>query len=148
VSPVRWYDANKVTPVFPFGHGLSYTSFAYEALSVRAVAHGADPKEIVAQVELTVTNSGKRDGSEVVQLYLSFPSSAPAAHGEPPKQLKAFVKVPVSVGDTVKVGFPLIQRDISTWDSEKHAWAPVKGEFGVLIGASAADIRLSPTIHL
>ena len=141
----RWYDANQVTPVFPFGHGLSYTSFQYADLSVHSVAHGSDPKELVANVQLTVTNTGKRDGSEVVQLYLSFPRSA---HGEPPKQLKAFVKVPVSVADTVKIGFPLIQRDISTWDSELHAWAPAKGEFGILVGSSSADIKLSASITL
>ena len=144
----RWYDANQVTPVFPFGHGLSYTTFSYGTV---AVAHipvhkdNTDIKAAVAEVTLSVTNSGQRDGAEVVQLYLAFPASAV---GEPPKQLKAFTKVAVPVGQTVQVKFTLTQRDISTWDSHVHAWVPARGEFGIMVGASAADIRTSTTILL
>jgi beta-glucosidase len=99
----------------------------------------------VAEVVVKITNTGKRDGDEVLQLYLAFPRSAV---GEPPKQLKAFSKVALRIGQSIEVKMTLTQRDISTWDSDAHTWAPAKGEFGILIGASAADIRLTQTIVL
>jgi beta-glucosidase len=134
-----------VTPVFPFGHGLSYTTFSYDSLNVKRVENPTNLKSAVAEVTLNLSNTGKRDGTEVVQLYLAFPRSA---LGEPPKQLKNFGKVALRASQSSEVKFTLTQRDISTWDSEAHAWAPVKGEFGILIGASSADIRLSQNIVL
>lgn len=134
--------------MFPFGHGLSYTTFSYSEVAVAHIPVPKDNKDIkaaVAEITMSLTNTGKRDGAEVVQLYLAFPCNAA---GEPPKQLKTFSKVAVPVGQTVQVKFTLSQRDISTWDSDVHAWAPAKGEFGVLVGASAGDIRSTATLLL
>lgn len=135
--------------MFPFGHGLSYTTFSYSSVAVAHIPvpkdNSQDIKAPVAELTLSVANTGKRDGAEVVQLYLSFPASA---LGEPPKQLKAFSKVAVPAGQSAQVKFTLTQRDISTWDSQVHAWMPVRGEFGILVGASAGDIRSSVTILL
>jgi len=142
----RWYDANQVTPVFPFGHGLSYTTFSYNSMSIeRSLAPPTDLKSPVAEVTVKVTNTGKRDGSEVVQLYLAFPHSAA---GEPPKQLKAFSKVAIRASETVEVKLTLTQRDVSIWDSDAHAWAAARGEFNVLVGASASAIRLNRSFLL
>src|SRR5207253_2257751 len=88
----RWYDAKGIQPLFPFGYGLSYTSFGYSALSVTATATGAT-------VSFTVTNTGKRQGSEVAQVYVG----APAASGEPPKQLKGFQKVSLEPGGSTRL---------------------------------------------
>ena len=96
----------------------------------------------VAQVSVTVRNTGTRDGTEVVQLYLSFPHTAQTI-GEPPKQLKAFSKIAMRAGQSYETKFTLTLRDLSTWDSSAHVWSPVKGEFGILVGASSADILLT-----
>ena len=135
-----------MTPVFPFGHGLSYTTFSYNSMSIeRSLAPPTDLKSPVAEVTVKVTNTGKRDGSEVVQLYLAFPHSAV---GEPPKQLKAFSKVAIRASETVEVKLTLTQRDVSIWDSDAHAWAAARGEFNVLVGASASAIRLNRSFLL
>jgi beta-glucosidase len=123
----RWYDAHGVTPLFPFGHGLSYTSFKYSNLE--ASAHN---------VTVSVTNIGSVDGSEVAQLYLTFPAGA----GEPPRVLKGFQKVAVPVGDTATVTFPLMAVDLSIWDPSHGGFVVQHGEFGVSVGASSRDIRL------
>jgi beta-glucosidase len=136
-----------VTPVFPFGHGLSYTTFRYDALTVSPVmtfaAGGINTPLFSVAVKLT--NTGSRDGDEVVQLYLSFPRSAV---GEPPKQLKNFAKVAVAKGQSTEVSLTLTQRDLSIWDAETHDWVQPRGEFAILVGGSAADVRLSQTLTL
>ena len=128
----RWYDANSVAPAFPFGHGLSYTTFAYTGLKASKTA-----------VSVTVTNNGTVAGAEVVQLYLSFPAAA----GEPPNQLKAFSKVgPLPAGGSATVELPLSDRSFSIWSVDSHAWTVVHGEFGVAVGSSSRDIRLGGLI--
>eukprot|EP00043_Microstomoeca_roanoka_P013291 m.130236 g.130236 ORF g.130236 m.130236 type:complete len:782 (+) comp15716_c2_seq1:3-2348(+) len=128
----RWYDAHNVEPAFPFGHGLSYTSFSYSNLRVTNM-----------NISVDVTNSGSVDGAEVVQLYLGFPSSA----GEPPKQLKGFSKVQIASGATTTVTFSLNDRDLSIWDVSSHSWTKVQGSFNVFVGASSRDIRLTGTLN-
>lgn len=124
----RLYDAHRLQPLFPFGHGLSYTSFAYSDLAVRGTT-----------VSFSVENSGKVAGAEVAQLYLGFPESA----GEPPLQLKAFRKTQVlKPGEREAVEIQLSLRDLSVWCSKKHSWTVAQGTFKVMIGASSRDLRL------
>jgi len=127
----RYHAHPEVSPLFPFGHGLGYAAFNYSNLRLYS-----------GRVEVDVSNAGAVSGSEVVQLYLTFPSSA----GEPPRQLKGFVKVgPLRPGKGATVPFALGARSLSVWDSGDgaHAWAEVKGTFTVEVGASSADIRLA-----
>ena len=136
----RWYAAHpEVEPAFAFGHGLSYTSFNYSNL---AIYHGrANPNPTVA---FDVTNNGSVAGAEVAQLYLEFPASA----GEPPIQLKGFEKVTLAAGATATVTFALEDRAFSIWDVELHAWHKVLGSFGVSVGASSRDVRLTGSTTL
>jgi beta-glucosidase len=130
----RYYDAHKIAPAFPFGHGLSYTSFQFSDLT--ATPSGAS---------LTVTNNGTVAGQEVVQLYLGFPSSA----GEPPQQLKGFNKTALlAPGASVRVTLTLTHRDFSVWDATAHAWSVAKGVHHVGVGASSRDIRLEATVEM
>ncbi|EEF60204.1 glycoside hydrolase family 3 domain protein [Pedosphaera parvula Ellin514] len=130
----RWYDASNASPQFPFGHGLSYTTFTYSNLAISAV----NPSGQVT-IGLDVQNFGNRNGAEVVQLYLGFPPGA----GEPPRQLKAFRKVPVSSGGSTHVSFTLIWEDLACWDPIAHQWVVPPGTFQVMVGASSRDIRLA-----
>ncbi len=136
----RWYDANTVDPKFPFGHGLSFTTFGYSALSVEKSSVVGQ----VAVVSVNITNTGSRAGAEVVQLYLGFPGST----GEPPKQLKGFQKTYLQPGQTLTASFTLLTRDVSTWDVVSHSFQLARGEFAVLVGASSREIRLMSSFSL
>jgi beta-glucosidase len=130
----RWYDANNVPPLFPFGHGLSYSTFAYSNLTVGA----ANPSGQV-RIELDVENTGSRTGAEVVQLYLGLPSAA----GEPPKQLKGFRKISLAPSETAHVTFTPTWEDLACWDAVAHGWVVPLGTFQVMVGSSSRDIRLT-----
>lgn len=140
----RWYEANGVTPRFPFGHGLSYTTFNYEKIEMRQHPNpvGSDDKAAIAEVIVTVTNTGSVSGSEVVQLYVQYPSAA----GEPPKQLRSFGKVDLRAKQSQSVVLPIRKRDISIWNAESHAWEVVPGDYKLMVGSSSAKIRLSTTL--
>ncbi|MCR6488483.1 glycoside hydrolase family 3 C-terminal domain-containing protein [Amycolatopsis sp. OK19-0408] len=127
----RWFDAQGRAPLFPFGHGLSYTTFAFSGLSVRTTGDGAT-------ATFTVRNTGHRAGAEVAQLYLGFPSAA----GEPPRQLKGFSRVSLAPGQSQRVTIRLAARDFSVWDTGRHAWTPVKGGFTVQVGDSSRSLPL------
>lgn len=129
----RWYAAHpKVKPAFPFGHGLSYTAFKYSDLHVEG-----------RSIQFRVQNIGKVGGSEVPQLYLKFPDSA----GEPPKQLKGYSKISLGPDESQSIKFTLDDRSFSIWDSAKHMWSIVQGDFGVMVGSSSEDIRLTGTVQ-
>lgn len=131
----RHYDKNEIEPLFPFGHGLSYTSFAYDNLEVspRVVKPGGK-----IQVRIEVKNTGDRAGKEVVQLYIhDIESRLP----RPPKELKTFEKVGLSPGETRTVTFTLDESALSYYDPEKRGWTAEPGEFEVQIGSSSRDIR-------
>jgi beta-glucosidase len=131
----RYYDKKRVAPLFPFGHGLSYTTFAYDNL--RLSAETLAPGETLT-VTIDVTNSGTRAGQEVVQLYVSDPRATLA---RPEKELKGFAKVALEPGETQTVRLSLDMRSLALYDDARAAWLAEAGEFEVLAGASSADIR-------
>ena len=137
----RYFDRKGVAPLFPFGHGLSYTTFAYSHLKVtKSVKAG---EEVL--VSLQVKNTGKVAGKEVVQLYVSDPKSSLA---RPPKELKGFSKVALKPGESTTVEFVLNERSMAFYDPRKHAWVVEPGEFEVLVGSSSRDIRLKAKFTL
>jgi beta-glucosidase len=127
----RWYDAHNVTPLFPFGYGLSYTTFSFSHLTV---SPGAEDSLGTVRVSATVTNTGRTIGSEVAQLYLGFP----AAVGEPPRQLKGFQRVTLKPGKSARVQFTLTQASLSYYDTAAQAWAVADGSYQVYVGDSSA----------
>lgn len=136
----RWYDARRVTPLFPFGFGLSYTTFALSHLSV---PKQIGPREAIG-VALDVTNTGMRPGAEVVQIYVADPPTA----GEPPKQLRGFAKIALQPHQTRHVIIEVDPRAFSVWDSDAKRWTVVPGEYEVLAGDSSRDLTLHVTIHV
>ncbi len=136
----RWMDAKNIEPLFPFGHGLSFSSFVYSDLQVT----GSVSPTSSATVSFTVTNAAGPSGSDVPQLYIAFPQSA----GEPPKLLRGFQKVSMGPGGSARVSLPLTARDCSIFSNDKDDFELVPGSFGVLVGASSRDIRLHGTLSV
>lgn len=128
----RWYDAMDIEPLFPFGFGLSYTSFSFSDLAVTPHAGGAS-------VSVTVTNTGDRSGAEVAQVYVQFPAAA----GEPPLQLKGFDKVTLEPGESKTVSVELDERAFSIWDD---GWTVTPGCYTVLVGNSSDDLPLQSSL--
>ena len=127
----RWYDAKGITPLFPFGYGLSYTQFAFSHLSV-SPAFKDGTKEV--RVSATVTNVGRRAGSDVAQLYLADP----AGSGEPPRQLAGFQRVSLGPGAKAQVSFTVTPQEMSWWDDTANGWTQTAGTYGVYVGDSSA----------
>jgi beta-glucosidase len=137
----RYYDERGVEPLFPFGHGLSYTTFEYGPLD--APAEGKVGETI--EVSLTVKNSGTREGKEAVQLYVA---DKECSEPRPPKELKGFAKVSLKPGETQTVKFTLDARAFSFYDAHARQWTAEPGEFELLAGASSRDIRSRATVTL
>lgn len=134
----RWYDARAIDVTFPFGHGLSYTTFAYESLTL-----DADGDSVTARV--TVRNTGERAGREIVQLYASRDGSAIA---RAPRWLVGFGAVDLDPGESGEVVVTVPRREFEYWDEELQRWLVEGGEYRVAAGASSRDIRLSATVEL
>jgi beta-glucosidase len=147
----RYYDASNETPLFPFGYGLSYTSFSYSHLSVspgQVQNSSSDPGSTSCgcngqgsgqvTVSATVTNTGQVTGSDVAQLYLGDPAAA----GEPPRQLKGFQKVTLRPGQSTTVRFTLTGHDLSYWDDTANGWVLPDGQYQVYVGDSSALANL------
>lgn len=131
----RWADKNKIQPLFPFGHGLSYTTFDYGKATIDKTEGSADD---VFTVSIPVTNTGDRAGREIVQLYVSdLKTTLP----RPVKELKGFKKISLEPGQTETVTFEISRDDLSYFDADKHAWVVDPGKFEALVGASSRDIR-------
>lgn len=130
----RYYDAHNLTfsSGFAFGHGKSYTSFDYSSLTV-------DTRHNMTEISFILKNNGTVPGAEIVQLYLSFPAGA----GTPPQQLKGFKKIQLAPGAHVRVKLSLTLRDLSIWSENRHAWTVVSGRFGIMVGSSSRDQRLT-----
>jgi beta-glucosidase len=137
----RWYDAHNITPAFPFGFGLSYTTFSYSNLHIQP----GGPGGAVGTVTLDVTNTGSRAGSVVPQLYLALPSPS-ATVLQPPKQLRGYRKVSLASGQKATVSFPLDERAFSYWDVVSSSWKVAPGCYGVLGGDSTRQLPLTGTI--
>jgi len=135
----RHYDEKNIKPLFPFGYGLHYTTFAYKDLKVSPGSVSSNGKGAVT-VDLDVTNTGSRAGAEVAELYLGFPTTA--AVPEPPKQLKGFERVELKPGQTGHVQIVVDSHELSYWNASRHAWAIMPGAYKVMVGASSRDIRL------
>jgi beta-glucosidase len=137
----RYYDQKGVEPLFPFGFGLSYTTFEYSALRLPDKVKAGEP----VKVSVTVKNSGDRAGREVVQLYVADKAASLA---RPPKELKGFKKVFLKPGESTTVDFVLDQRALSFYDPYRKGWVAEPGEFEVLVGSSSRDIRAQGTFTL
>lgn len=131
----RWYEAKKIEPLFPFGFGLSYTGFEYKNLKLSKPA-----SDNSVTVEFEIKNSGKVAGSEIAQVYVrDVKSSVP----RPVKELKAFKKVMLKAGESIKVQLTLHKNDFAFWDVKSHQWIVEPGKFIISVGSSSKDILLS-----
>ena len=134
----RWYDAKHIAPLFPFGFGLDYTSFRYTGMRLRA----GGGRGAAATATVHVTNTGRRSGADVPQLYLSDPAST----GEPPHQLKADARVSLAPGQTAAVSLPIDPRALAWWNPTRHAWTITPGCYGVAVGPNERDLAGGATL--
>ncbi len=132
----RWYSTRHLTPMFPFGYGLSYTTFAFGHLTVRPGRHG----ELV--VRASVTNTGARPGADVAQLYVGDP----APTGEPAEQLKGYQRVELRPGQTRRVSFVLDRGAFAWWNPKTSGWTVSPGAYRLMVGDSSASLPL--TAHI
>lgn len=131
----RFIDKNNLNPTFPFGHGLSYTTFKYGKATIDKIS-GKKGEQFT--VTVPVTNTGDREGKETVELYISDLKSSV---DRPVKELKGFSKVSLLPGETKEVTFVISEPDLSFFDADSHQWICEPGDFEALIGSSSADIR-------
>ncbi|WAA66776.1 glycoside hydrolase family 3 C-terminal domain-containing protein [Microbacterium oxydans] len=135
----RWYDAKGLDVTFPFGHGLSYTTFAYGPATAEVGADG----DIVVRVD--ITNTGDRDGREVVQVYTALESSIVQ---RAPRELKAFASVALAAGETRTVELVVRREDLAYWDIRVDRWVVEGGAYTVDVAASSRDIRATVSVEL
>jgi len=132
----KWYDAENKKPLFPFGFGLSYTTYAYSDLKVKP------GKETT--VTFTVKNTGSRAGAEIAQVYAALPPSA----GEPPKRLVAWSKVRLDAGETKQVSLTIDPLYLSIYDENASAWKFVPGSYTFMAGTSSQALPLQQKVTL
>jgi beta-glucosidase len=132
----KWYDAEKKPVLFPFGFGLSYTSYAYSGLTVK------NGEELT--ISFTVKNIGKRGGTEIAQLYASLPDSA----GEPPKRLIGWVRVELAAGESKVVTIPVGRDHLTVFDEAANAWKIVPGTYDIMAGSSSQNLSLHQQLTL
>ncbi|MCX7599024.1 MAG: glycoside hydrolase family 3 C-terminal domain-containing protein [Armatimonadetes bacterium] len=133
----RYYDRTRMEPLFPFGHGLSYTTFRYGDLKVEPQIIAAGQK---ARITISVTNTGARDGDEVVQLYVRYPEGDVE---RPVKELKGFQRLSIPAGQTRQAVFELSSEDLAWYNPDAKRFVVQPGEYELLAAASARDIRAS-----
>lgn len=137
----RWYESRHIAPMFAFGSGLSYTTFAFSHLKVA-------PERISSSGTVTVTtdiaNTGQRSGADVVELYVGDPAST----GEPPQQLKGFKKVFLKPGQTRQVTFSLPAHAFATWSKSRPGWTVAGGDYQILVGDSSVNLPEHASVHV
>jgi beta-glucosidase len=134
----RGFDAREQPVAYPFGFGLSYTTFEYGQASAVATDNGIE-------VRIPVTNTGDRDGREVVQVYVSLPGSKVR---RAPRELKAFASVPVAAGQTADVVLTIARDDLAYWETRLGGWVVEGGEYHCAVGASSRDLRAAATVEV
>jgi beta-glucosidase len=134
----RWYEARKIDPTYCFGHGLSYTTFSYGEVRVES-----DGDDLV--VALPVTNTGDRDGREIVQVYVSKPDSRVR---RAPKELKGFQAIDVTAGATAQVRIRITRHDLAYWEERVDRWIVEGGAYAIEVGSSSRDIRCATVINV
>ena len=134
----RWYDARKIDVTYPFGHGLSYTTFSYGAVHAES-----DDDNVL--VTLPVTNTGDRDGREIVQVYVSKPNSSVR---RAPKDLKGFQAIDLAAGATAEVTIRITRNDLAYWEERIDGWIVEGGAYTVHVGSSSQDIRCATVVEV
>ena len=132
----KWFDAEKKPVLFPFGYGLSYTTYRYSGLTVT-------PGDKV-KVSFTLTNAGARPGAEIAEVYASLPAST----DEPPKRLVGFRKVQLKAGEKKTVEVEIDPKYLSIFDEAKDGWTLVPGDYTILVGGSSQSLPLKATVSL
>ncbi|HKF49877.1 MAG TPA: glycoside hydrolase family 3 C-terminal domain-containing protein [Terracidiphilus sp.] len=132
----KWYDAEHKTVLFPFGYGLSYTSFGYGGLKVT-------PGDTV-KVTFTLSNTGQRAGAEIAEVYAALPAQAQ----EPPKRLVGWSKVDLKPGEHKPVTVEIEKKYLSIWDEDKNAWSLLPGDYTIMVGGSSDKLTLKATVSL
>lgn len=130
----KWYDAEKKPVLFPFGFGLSYTTYAYSGLKVAAGES--------TTVSFTVKNTGKRAGTEIAQVYASLPDAA----GEPPKRLIGWTRVELAPGESKQVSVAVSRDRLTVYDEASDSWKLVPGSYVVRAGGSSQDLPLQQAV--
>jgi beta-glucosidase len=133
----RWFDSQRIQPLFPFGYGLSYTSFRYSRLRVAG-------RRSRATVSFTLANTGARDGGDVAQVYVGFPKWT----GEPPHQLKGFRRVALASGAAERLTIGLDRRAFSYWDERTHGWRVGRGCYSIFAGGSSRSLPLHARVAM
>jgi len=132
----KWYDAEKKAVLFPFGFGLSYTSYAYSGLKVE----NGDG----LTVSFTVKNTGKRAGTEIAEVYASLPDAA----GEPPKRLIGWARVELAAGESKTVSVPVERERLTVYDEASDSWKLVPGGYTVMAGGSSQELPLRQLVTM
>ena len=134
----RYWDQYNQTPLFPFGYGLSYTTFSMKGLGAKANADGS------ATVDVQVRNTGKKAGGEIVQVYLGFPKAV----GEPPRQLKGMEKVLLKPGEERTVHVKIDADAFQYWNEARNVWTTAPGPYQVMVGQSSRDIVYTTNVSI
>jgi beta-glucosidase len=140
----RGYDARGQAVSYPFGHGLAYTTFAYEGLELEVLG-SVEAGDLRVAVRCTVANIGERSGAEVVQVYVRDPECSVA---RPVRELKGFVKARLEPGESVLVEVELDQRAFAYWSTTVHDWVVEGGAFEIVVGSSSRDLRLTGSVDI
>jgi beta-glucosidase len=132
----KWYDAEKKSVLFPFGYGLSYTTYSYSALHVDS--------DNPVKVTFTVANTGARAGAEIAEVYASLPANAE----EPPKRLVGFTKMKLEPGEKKIVTIEIDPKYLSIFNVDKHGWELLPGDYTIMVGGSSQSLPLEAVVSL